>query len=580
MSSPDASQDPARIDARIAELEAELASLRQARARLAPPRTATPRTAASVLLTLAALLLIAAVASFAGFVWPHLTPPARAGALAALTVALAGVAFALRHRTARVAEALAAVAAASAAVLSVWWHIASSVEPTPAGVALALGVAGAAVGAATIAHRFRMWVTGSSLLVTLAALVLALDAPHPDAYAAGFALVLALGARTLVWRPLVWGSALLGTTAALALAERAGHALPASVPLAVVVLAAAWVCSRPPTARPSLHWHARAAGLTAAVCVSLPLVAWAPRSVLADSPDARLDAALLLAAVAVLARCTPRSRRAAAPLAVAAVACVAANTAPLVLTAATLALGALLAAASTIPSRTTGRSRATGTTRRFVSWLGLDTPLAAIVYALVTAASAVVVSPVDSPSWFALAAAAVVPAVVAFAARSSHAALCAAVLAVCAWVALPLPGPFETSTLGAAVLLAGGFALARRATPRLSSWWLAPSLASALVPSALATAPGPGALVRTAAVGLLAALLLTAGARLRLAGLVAPAAVALGIVLVLRLWHLATDVPLWIPLAVVGAGLLWAAARLEASLTALRRTSAWFSNLS
>lgn len=104
--------------------------------------------------------------------------------------------------------------------------------------------------------------------------------------------------------------------------------------------------------------------------------------------------------------------------------------------------------------------------------------------------------------------------------------------------------------------------------------WLGPAVAMALIPSAFATWDAPwspgtangdvtSSLVRLSAVLIAGGIATIAGARRGLAGLLIPGALALAIVGVGQVWTALANLPRWIALALAGAALILAGARVE-----------------
>ena len=137
----------------------------------------------------------------------------------------------------------------------------------------------------------------------------------------------------------------------------------------------------------------------------------------------------------------------------------------------------------------------------------------------------------------------------------------------------------------AGLLLAAGL-LWRRHRPTPSLQWLGPAVAMALIPSAFAAWTAPWALdithLTTGAHLVRAALVLSAGvlaaaigARLRLAGLLMPAAVALVVLASAQVWGGLANLPRWVALAIAGTLLVVAGARIEQLRGQGRRAAGW-----
>ena len=207
----------AELDREIAHRQTELTALIARRMALTPLQQMPPpqgapvpqhqgTDGAKVILALGAAVLIAAVASFAGFVWPHLTLPLRTAALTLLVVLLGAGALYAKPRLAALAEALAATAGVSTVVLTTWFYAASSTNEQPTGIGVALGIAALIVGAAAVAWRLQAWVWTASVAAPVAALYLTAGVEQhylPAFLAAG---LFALLSWKLHWPQLVWAS--------------------------------------------------------------------------------------------------------------------------------------------------------------------------------------------------------------------------------------------------------------------------------------------------------------------------------------------------------------------------------------
>ena len=125
----------------------------------------------------------------------------------------------------------------------------------------------------------------------------------------------------------------------------------------------------------------------------------------------------------------------------------------------------------------------------------------------------------------------------------------------------------------AAILLIAGLAWRHNKPGTHSTIWLGPAAVIATLPSAIAcwaapwiTAPGDRRRSTSSdwsSSSSLCGVAAIVGARLRLAGLFWPAAVALVIAGTAELWGSTHVLPRWVVLAVVGAALLFAGARIE-----------------
>lgn len=172
----------------------------------------------------------------------------------------------------------------------------------------------------------------------------------------------------------------------------------------------------------------------------------------------------------------------------------------------------------------------------------------------------------------------------------------------CSWIGALLcfaalllaPGTWEDPIEGyslsfAALLLAAGL-LWRRQGPTPSLQWLGPAVAVALLPSAIATWAAPWALdvselgttwhlVRLGGVLVAGVAAAVVGARLRLGGLLIPAAVALLTAASAQVWSGLSTLPRWVGLAIAGALLVVAGARIEHLRAQGRRAVGWVEGL-
>ena len=150
--------------------------------------------------------------------------------------------------------------------------------------------------------------------------------------------------------------------------------------------------------------------------------------------------------------------------------------------------------------------------------------------------------------------------------------------------------PIEAYSLPFAALLLIAGLLWRRRGPTPSLQWLGPAVAMALIPSAVATWAAPWAwdvsdldtqwhLARLGTVLVACVIALVVGARLRLGGLLVPAAPALVITAGAQVCSGLSNLPRWVGLAIAGTLLVLAGARIESLRRESRRAVGWLEGL-
>lgn len=150
--------------------------------------------------------------------------------------------------------------------------------------------------------------------------------------------------------------------------------------------------------------------------------------------------------------------------------------------------------------------------------------------------------------------------------------------------------PIEAYSLPFATLLLLAGLLWRRRGPTPSLLWLGPSVAMALIPSAVATWAAPWAwdvsnldsswhLARLGATLCVCVIAVVTGARLNLGGLLVPAATALIIAAGAQVWSGLSNLPRWFGLAIAGTLLVLAGARIEWLRRESRRAAGWLEGL-
>ena len=144
------------------------------------------------------------------------------------------------------------------------------------------------------------------------------------------------------------------------------------------------------------------------------------------------------------------------------------------------------------------------------------------------------------------------------------------------------PPIFEGPTLALAALFLLAGLLQWRAGTHNSAIVLAPAVSVALIPSALASWFEPWSqpsLIRFLVVMTAGLVLLLIGVRGHILGLVVPSAIAIGITAVAQLFATLDLLPRWLALAIVGAALIVAGARLEWLRDRRRDTQEWLESL-
>jgi hypothetical protein len=187
-----------------------------------------------------------------------------------------------------------------------------------------------------------------------------------------------------------------------------------------------------------------------------------------------------------------------------------------------------------------------------------------------------------SPTWFILAASAVLPFAWALKTKVAELVLLGGVLVSGSVLVATENVTTELRTLPVALVLALCWALAKWMQPVLvTTWFLVPSVALSLSASTYYAIDGVGSdmLWRTAVVAGISSVLVAAGVKWKLAGLLVPGFVALCLVSLSRVLDVADDVPVWIPLIGAAVLLLVAGARFEYLEAQRKRTLNWARDL-
>jgi hypothetical protein len=563
------------LDREIARRQVELTALIEQRMALTPLRQMPPpqgapvsqrqgTEAAKVLLALGAVVLMAAVASFAGFVWPHLTLPLRTAALTLLVVLLGAGALYAKPRLVGLAEALAATAGVSTVVLTTWFYAASTSNQQTYGVGLALGIAALIVGAAAVAWRLQAWVWTASVTAPIAALYVTTGVEQhylPAFIAAG---LFAMLAWKLHWPQLVWASGALfavalATTSVSLHDHGAGYSAPYVATLIIAALAA--------TGRPAMaidRNSANAFTLNVAIAGGVGVMLWGYAAVSSPTLIGHIDAGAITLAFALLAARTVSNRRDEVVRVLLGLAMVAstANLSPVVLVVTTLIVVVLC-----------------------------SSPAAAIIIACALSATAPYTASGDfirgdSPVWLLLTLSVVPPTLAAFRHRDRVSVLVGALFATAASAAVYIDvlnaRAVEALSVIIAVVLGGFWLFARtRVTGQVLSWWLTPALLAALGPTTVLSIAGAGQsiILRTTVVLVLGAAFISFGVQHKLGGFVVAPAACIALIASVRIIDAASQVPVWIPLVFGGAVLLAVGARFERLAEPRQRAASWFSEL-
>lgn len=597
------------LEREIAQLQEETERLRARKAALTPlselppPATAllsygppsTPvldaapaRTngGALVALSLGAVVLIAAVASFTGFIWPQLNLAARSAVLVALIGVLAATAVFTKPRLPALAESLAAVSGVSTVVLTTWFYTLSYSNETPLGAGLAVALAAFVVGVGAVSVRFRSWLWVSAASSALASLLITSGVSAHYVPAVALALLLALIAKFSRLEHFVWASAAQCVVALCALSA-ASHEqnLGYAPPYALLFLVAAFVpverfakLSLSTFNNTKNEVSAAADSFSSAVSIAavlnlslaaLAMVVFSATTAFSEpSFVSHADAVLsaLAAAIFIKQRITE-------------------HTSDLALSAVVLAVVGLTANLPVV------WLLASSVLLLVLSPFAVPSVVAVCAVALTAAGSASgTVIKGDAPAWVVLTVAASIAAWSTFRSRRAPIAVlgaAAALLALGASHVLPDKEVWTLSVaeqfgLASAVVLAAFFMLGKlRGKETVLSWWLAPAFFAALLPATAHSLQSSDsqALLRTVVVLALSSLVLLRGVALRLGGLVVPAAACIALVAVSRTLDVASAVPVWIPLVLCATVLLALGARFERVLVPSKKLTSWVASL-
>jgi hypothetical protein len=224
-----------------------------------------------------------------------------------------------------------------------------------------------------------------------------------------------------------------------------------------------------------------------------------------------------------------------------------------------------------------------------IAYLLYPTDISVVVFAVAMACTAAVsggdttgLITGGSPTWFILAASAVLPFAWALKTKVAELVLLGGVLVSGSVLVATENVTTELRTLPVALVLALCWALAKWMQPVLvTTWFLVPSVALSLSASTYYAIDGVGSdmLWRTAVVAGISSVLVAAGVKWKLAGLLVPGFAALCLVSLSRVLDVADDVPVWIPLIGAAVLLLVAGARFEYLEAQRKRTLNWARDL-
>jgi hypothetical protein len=586
------------IDARIAELERELGALKSQKLQMFPPPvTSAPliretwappvvgrRTpaygnapfatkplpnslsGAQVVLALGGVVLAAATISFGAFMWPRLTTTMRVLVLSLVVAALGVAAVFVKRKLNSLAEALAVGSAASLIVLMLLWYNAraGSLE-SAGGVGLILLVYAFITGIASLLSKLKSWEYIASGVATFAVVVLCNFDVDPYLVSGVGALVLGVLAWRLLWWHLLCGSGLLGAASVVLLSiylDDFSLDVPRELPFALLLVVLGLAYNHSGRSPVELQESVRYIG-AGFVAISGIAAIFSTFEVITGSSAGvveRIGAVLILASSVFFSNKVPRLRDATKPLLLLALVVATSGLAPLWLCVAVV-----------------------------IAYLLYPTDISVVVFAAAMACTAAVSGGVTtglitggSPIWFILAASAVLPFAWALKTKVAELVLLGGVLVSGSVLVATENVTTELRTLPVALVLALCWVLAKQMQPVLiTTWFLVPSVALALSASTYYAIDGVGSdmLWRTAVVAGISSVLVAAGVKWKLAGLLVPGFAALCLVSISRVLDVADDVPVWVPLIGAAVVLLVAGARFEYLEAQRKRTLNWARDL-
>jgi len=521
---------------------------------------------AQVVLALGGVVLAAATISFGAFMWPRLTTTMRVLVLSLVVVALGAAAVFVKRKLNSLAESLAVGSAASLIVLMLLWYNAraGSLE-SAGGVGLILLVYAFITGIASLLSKLKSWEYIASGVATLAVVVLCNFDIDPYLVSGVGALVLGVLAWRLLWWHLLCGSGLLGAASIVLLSsylDDLSFDVPRELPFALLLVALGLAYNHSGRSPVELQESVRyiGAGFVAVTGIASLFSTFEVISGSSTGVVERIGAVLILASSVFFSNKVPRLRDATKPLLLLALVVATSGLAPLWLCVAVV-----------------------------IAYLLYPTDISVVVFAVAMACTAAVsggdttgLITGGSPTWFILAASAVLPFAWALKTKVAELVLLGGVLVSGSVLVATENVTTELRTLPVALVLALCWALAKWMQPVLvTTWFLVPSVALSLSASTYYAIDGVGSdmLWRTAVVAGISSVLVAAGVKWKLAGLLVPGFAALCLVSLSRVLDVADDVPVWIPLIGAAVVLLVAGARFEYLEAQRKRTLNWARDL-
>jgi len=517
-------------------------------------------------LALGGVVLAAAAISFGAFMWPRLTTTMRVLVLSLVVVALGAAAVFVKRKLNSLAESLAVGSAASLIVLMLLWYNAraGSLE-SAGGVGLILLVYAFITGAASLLSKLKSWEYVASGFATFAVVVLCNFDIDPYLVSGVGALVLGVLAWRLLWWHLLCGSGLLGAASIVLLSsylDDLSFDVPRELPFALLLVALGLAYNHSGRSPVELQESVRyiGAGFVAVTGIASLFSTFEVISGSSTGVVERIGAVLILASSVFFSNKVPRLRDATKPLLLLALVVATSGLAPLWLCVAVV-----------------------------IAYLLYPTDISVVVFAVAMACTAAVsggdttgLITGGSPTWFILAISSVLPFAWALKTKVAELVLLGGVLVSGSVLVATENVTTELRTLPVALVLALCWALAKWMQPVLvTTWFLVPSVALSLSASTYYAIDGVGSdmLWRTAVVAGISSVLVAAGVKWKLAGLLVPGFAALCLVSLSRVLDVADDVPVWIPLIGAAVVLLVAGARFEYLEAQRKRTLNWARDL-